>query len=155
MHALSIERIDVGPTRIEALVHAEPSLANTSVVPVLAERAVALLPGLVRHTCENGTSHGMLAELAATETAHLLEHVAVELMALSGSPRDLRAETAWDFAADGAYAYRVSLAYDVDLVALAALREGLAIVDWLMGQEGERPDMDAIVLRLTCSAGRC
>ena len=94
MHALSIERIDVGPTRIEALVHAEPSLANTSVVPVLAERAVALLPGLVRHTCENGTSHGMLAELAATETAHLLEHVAVELMALSGSPRDLRAETA-------------------------------------------------------------
>jgi hypothetical protein len=106
-------------------VRAEPSLANTSASPGLAGRAVELLPGLARHTCENGTSHGMIAELASTETCHLLEHVAVECMALSGSPRSLKAETVWDFAADGPGVYRVRLAYDIDLVALAALREGL------------------------------
>jgi len=145
MGALSISRIDVGPERLEALVRAEPSLDNTAAAPGLPERALDLLPGLARHTCENGTSHGMIAELAATETPHLLEHVAVECMALSGSPRSLKAETLWDFAADGAFVYRVRLAYDVDLVALGALREGLGIVDWLMGLAAEKPDVPAIV----------
>jgi hypothetical protein len=144
-HALTIGRIDVGPEIIEALVRAEPSLSTTSASPGLAERAVQLLPGLARHTCENGSNHGILAELASTETPHLLEHVAVELMALSGSPRSLRAETVWNFATDGPDTYRVRLAYDIDLVALAALREGLPIVDWLMGATAEKPDIAVAV----------
>ena len=148
MGVLSIERIDVGPERLEALVRAAPSLSRTSAVAGVAERAVALLPGLVRHTCENGTAHGILAELADTETPHLLEHIAVELMALAGSPRSLRAETAWDFARDGAHTYRVALSYDDDLVALGALRDGLGIVDWLMGESAEQPDVDALVTSL-------
>jgi hypothetical protein len=143
--ALSIDRIEVGPERVEALVRAEPSLARTSAAAGLPARALELLPGLVRHTCENGTSHGMVAELADTETAHLLEHVAVECMALSGSPRTLRAETRWDFARDGSHVYRVRMAYDVDLVALGALTEGLRIVDYLMSLPAEKPDVDAIV----------
>lgn len=148
MTALSIDRIEVGPERIEAVVRAEPSLARTSVAAGLPTRALDLLPGLVRHTCENGTAHGIVAELADTETAHLLEHVAVECMALSGSPRTLRAETLWDFARDGSHVYRVRMAYDIDLVALGALREGLGIVDYLMGLPAEKPDVDAIVVLL-------
>ncbi|HEY5539997.1 MAG TPA: hypothetical protein VIL41_00920 [Coriobacteriia bacterium] len=148
MGALTIGRIDVGPDSLEALVRVEPSLANTSASPGLAQRALELLPGLARHTCENGTAHGMVAELAATETPHLLEHVAVECMALSGSPRSLRAETVWDFAADGPHIYRVRLAYDIDLVALGALRESLRIVDWLMGLAAERPVIDDVVAAL-------
>jgi hypothetical protein len=148
MGALKIGRIDVGQGELEALVSAEPGLANTAASPGLAQMALELLPGLARHTCENGTTHGMIAELRATETPHLLEHVAVECMALSGSPRSLRAETVWDFAADGPNVYRVRLAYDLDLVALAALREGLGIVDWLMGLVAETPDIDAVVAGL-------
>jgi hypothetical protein len=153
--ALRIERIDVGPDALEALVRVEPALAKTSASPGLANRAIELLPGLARHTCENGTSHGMIAELAATETPHLLEHVAVECMALAGSPRSLRAETVWDFSADGPLVYRVRIAYDNDLVALGALREGVGIVDWLMGVTAEKPDIDAIVagLRAVRSTG--
>ena len=148
MSALSISRIDVGPSIMEALVRAEPSLAHTSAFPGLAERAIEILPGLTRHTCQNGASHGIAAELASTETPHLLEHVAVECMALSGSPRHLRAETVWDFVADGPHVYRVRIAYDDDLVALGALREGLRIVDWLCDPSTEKPDIDAIVVRL-------
>jgi len=148
MSALTIGRIDVAPGSLEALVRAEPAFACTSTSPGLAQRALELLPGLSRHTCENGTAHGMVAELSATETPHLLEHVAVECMALSGSPRSLRAETIWDFAADGQYVYRVRLAYDIDLVALGALREGVGIVDWLMGLPAERPDIAAVVAGL-------
>lgn len=148
MRVLHIGRIDVALGSLEALVRAEPSLANTAAAPGVADRALGLLPGLARHTCENGTSHGMVAELSATETPHLLEHVAVECMALSGSPRTLRAETVWDFAADGPHVYRVRLDYDIDLVALAALRESLGIVDWLMGVNAERPDIDLVVAHL-------
>lgn len=139
--------------RIEAIVRAEPAYATTAIAPGLPARALELLPGLVRHTCESGTGHGIVAELAETETAHLLEHVAAECMALSGSPRTLRAETVWDFAADGQFVYRVRLSYDIDVVALGALREGLAIVDWLLGLTAERPDVDAIIARLRAVRG--
>jgi hypothetical protein len=146
--ALAIQRIDVGPEVIEAVVRAEPALACTSASPGLAKRAVELLPGLRRHTCENGSCHGIVGEMAHTETPHLFEHIAVEFMALAGSPRSLRAETVWDFARDGLHVYRVRLAYDHDLVALASMRASISMVDWLMGVLPERPDIDAIVSSL-------
>lgn len=148
MTALSIDHIEVGADRLEAIVRAEPALERTTQVDGVATRALDLLPGLARHTCENGTAHGIVAELADTETAHLLEHVAVECMALAGSPRTLRAETAWDFARDGAHVYRLRMAYDIDLVALGALRAGVHIVDWLVGVAAERPDLETIVAGL-------
>jgi len=132
---LTFDRIDVSPSRVEAVVRiSDPRLARTSAANGLAERALALLPGLRRHTCENGSAHGIAAELADTETPHLLEHVTFELMALSGSPRTLKGETAWDFSADGVGVYRVRLAYDVDLVALGALKAGAGIVEWLFAE---------------------
>jgi hypothetical protein len=146
---LALERIDVSPDRIDALVRVvDPGLGRTSAVPGLAARAFALLPGLARHTCENGTAHGIAAELADTELPHLFEHVTVECMALAGSPRSLRAETAWDFARDGRGVYHVRLGYDDDLVALASLKSAARIVDWLVGRTGEQPDVGAIVAEI-------
>lgn len=149
MGVLAIERIEVGPQSVDALVAVhDPAFARTSAAPGLAVRAVALLPGLARHTCENGSSHGVVAELADTETPHLLEHIAFELMALSGSPRTLRGQTAWDFAADGVGVYHVRLGYDDDLVALGALRAAVECVDWLFGVCAEHPDVPALIGRL-------
>ena len=115
----------------------EPRFLRTAAVPHLAESLRQLLPGLSRHRCECGSAHGILQELADTETPHLLEHVVLELMALSGSPRELGGETSWDFAADGPGVFRVRLAYDDDLIALGALDIGLALVNELL--EGEPP----------------
>ncbi len=147
MPALVVERVDVGGERVEAIVRVpagEP--VRTALAPGLSDRALLLLPGLSRHTCENGSAHGIVAELADTETPHLLEHVAFELMALAGSPRTLRGETAWDFSADGQGVYRIRLGYDDDLVALGALREGVAVCGWLLEPTGaEKPDVDRIV----------
>lgn len=149
MPVLTIDRVDVGPGSIEALVHV-PAQAplRTCAAPGLAERAVRILPGLRRHRCENGSAHGILGELADTETPHLLEHVAFELMALSGSPRCLRGETTWDFAEDGPGIFRVRLSYDDDFAALAALREAAAVVEWLMDESAEEPDVERIVGKL-------
>lgn len=156
MASLLVERVDVSPERIEAFVRVPVGgPARTSAVPALAGRALTLLPGLARHTCENGSAHGVVAELADTETPHLLEHVAFELMALAGSPRTLRGETVWDFSADGRGVYRVRLGYDDDLVALGALREAVAVCEWLLEPtSAEKPDVDAIVSRLLGLRGR-
>lgn len=161
MALLTFEAIEVGPHVVDATVRVdEAGRARTSAAPGLASRTLELLPGLRRHTCENGSAHGIAAELADTETPHLLEHVAFELMALAGSPRSLRGETAWDFSADGAGVYHVRLAYDDDLVALGALKAATGVVEWLMDtaiQPGgsTRPDVDSIVrdLRSLRSSG--
>ncbi len=154
MSVLAFDLVCVDREYVEAVVRTtDPVLAHTSKVPDLAERALGLLPGLRRHSCENGSAHGFAAELGATEAAHLLEHLAAELMALSGSPRTLKGETTWDFSADGAGVYRVRLAYDSDLVALGSLKAAAGIVDWLFAGEtsdastveSEPPDVDALV----------
>jgi cyanophycin synthetase len=156
MGLLVIESVDVGPERVEALVRVpEGEPMRTRLSPGLSERALALLPGLVRHTCENGSAHGIAAELADTETPHLLEHVAFELMALSGSPRTLHGETAWDFSADGRGVFRVRLDYDDDLVALGALRASVGVCEWLLKPTGaEKPDVYATVARLRATRAR-
>jgi len=122
---LEIERIDVGEASLDARIRVpDPSLGMTSALPGLAER------------------------LRDTQIAHCVEHVAAELMALSGSPRTLKGETRWDFARDGAGVYRVHLEFDDDLVALAALSESIDIVKWAAGAGSERPQIERIAERL-------
>lgn len=152
---LTFDSIEVGGSRLEACVRvADGRYERTSSAPGLAERASRLLPGLARHTCRNPAGDRALREFADTETPHLLEHVAVELMALAGSPRSLQAETSWDFTQDGPGVYRVRLEYDDDLVALGALREAAGIVEWLLKcgaaaeAESAPPDVGGIVERL-------
>jgi len=161
MALLTFEAIVVGPRAVDATVSvADAGRARTSASPGLASRALELLPGLRRHSCENGSAHGIAAELADTETPHLLEHVAFELMALAGSPRSLRGQTAWDFSADGEGVYHVRLAYDDDLVALGALKAAAGVVEWLMDTAAHpsgpvRPDVDAIARDLHALRSPC
>ncbi len=156
MGVLAIESVTVDERKLEAVVRViDTALTRTSAVPGVATRAVALLPGLARHTCENSDGRYALREFANTETPHLLEHLTCELMALAGSPRTLRGATSWDFSRDGEGVFRVCLEYDDDLVALGALREGCAIVEWLLrgAGGGEAPDVDAAVGRLRAARG--
>lgn len=148
---LAVRRIEVGENSLEAVVFVtDQSYLRTSHSRDLPERAVGLLPGLRRHTCDNDAELDFVRELRDTESAHLLEHVACELMALSGSPRSLKGRTAWDFARDGRGVFRVTLEFDDDLVAMGALDEAVRVVEWLLAGEdgGAAPDVDAVVARL-------
>lgn len=127
---------EVGAPNLEAVVRVgAPEFMRTSAFPGLAERVVALMPGIVRHRCDCGSAHGIVQELADTETPHLAEHVALELMALSGSSRDLRGETTWDFAADGRGVFRVRVGFDDERVARAALAHAALVVNALLEDE--------------------
>lgn len=147
--ALSVREVTVGSRRLRAIiVVVDGCHLRTSAHAGMVESVRVLFPGLSRHRCECGSPHGVLAELADTELPHLLEHVALELMALSGSPRSLCGETTWDFATDGRGTFRVSIEYDDDLVALGALREGVDIVNTLIAGVREPIDLDPVVERI-------
>lgn len=145
---MRIRSVAVGLDTVEALVEFDPRAPlRTSELAGAAERTLSLLPGLRGHRCDNGRFATFADELADTELAHLLEHSALELMALAGSPDTLRGRTSWDFLRDGDGVFRVSLQYDDDLVALGALRVAGEIVGWLEGGS-EAPDVAAETARL-------
>lgn len=149
---VSIERVTVAEDRVDARVRvAAGAPLRTSAYPGLPGAARSALPGIARHRCVSGSAHGIEAEIDDTELPHLLEHVALELMALAGSPRSLAGETVWDFAADGRGVFRVSLAYDDDLVALAALGEAAALINRLVAAPGDVPDPAEHVARVAAA----
>ncbi len=142
-----IESVTIGEGLATAVVRLEPDdPARTGAAPGLAARAIALLPGLSRHRCDNGAGRSFPAELRDTELAHLFEHVACELMALAGSPRTLRGETSWDFGRDGRGVFRVTLQFDDDFAVAGGLEAARRVVAALV--VGESADVDTEVARL-------
>lgn len=145
---MRIERVEVGPASIEAVLRFDPGEPmRSSEVPGLADALVFALPGLKGHLCDNGSGLGFREEAADTEIAHLVEHAALEIMALAGSPDTLRGVTAWDFPRDGRGAFSVRVEYDDDLVALGALRCAAEVIGAL-ASGGEAPDAGAEARRL-------
>lgn len=145
MPQLVIERIAPGDGRVSALLRiVDEGFMRTSAAPGLPERALALLPGLARHRCESGHARGIVSELADTESAHLLEHVAIELMALAGEPRTTSGRTEWDFARDGRGVFRVRIGSDNAAVAAEALRRAAVVCEWLLTGAGTAPDIASV-----------
>jgi hypothetical protein len=142
-----IDSVTVHADRVEAVVALGTTPVRTSEVAGLRERSVDLLPGLARHRCRHAEGRPLTEELADTEFAHLFEHVALELMALSGSPRTLSGETRWDWDRDPRGTFRVTLQYDDDLVCLGAVKGASAVVRSL-AEDARAPSVDAIVSSL-------
>lgn len=144
--ALRVTRVIVAEKTLVACVQVlESSHRRTGGLPGLVDAAVRLLPGLARHRCRNDADRDMLAELVDTQTAHLLEHVALEFAALAGSPRSLKGETRWDFARDGEGVYEIELEFDDDLVMLGALKAGVEFVSALVAGREPQGVEDAVV----------
>jgi hypothetical protein len=129
------------------LVFDECEPLRTSEVPGLARVTLDALPGLKGHRCRNEVGLGFAEELEDTELAHVVEHAALEIMAMAGSPETLRGSTSWDFAADGPRTFRVALRWDHDLVALGALNCAAALVTALAHGEAA-PDVKSEAVRL-------
>lgn len=144
---MRIASVDVSPGSVEARVVFAPGESLRTCARV-RDRALALLPGLKGHRCDNGAGLSFADEAADTEIAHLVEHAALEVMALAGSPATLAGRTTWDFAADGPGVFRVRLACDDDLVALGALKAAASAVAWCESGEGDAPDIVAEARRL-------
>jgi hypothetical protein len=151
---LCVERVEVRESDVVARVRVpDDRYMRTSASPGLSRRAFDMLPGLRRHVCSNDAGRPFERELSDTETAHLFEHVVCELMALAGSPRNLSAQTSWDFAREGRGVFAVRVEYEDDLVALGALKSAVPLVNWLVLGAGEAPDVDSVEKRLAALRG--
>lgn len=145
---MRVHSVTVCPDRVEVLVQVESAqVMRTSADPSIADRALAVLPGLASHRCHNDAGRSFAEEIADTEMPHLFEHVVLELMAEAGSPRSLKGETAWDFKRDGRGVFRVSLEYDDDLVCLGAIKIADRLMRFVL-EGGEAPDARAEARRL-------
>lgn len=135
---LRVEALEETSDGVVALVRCDPARLRTRDVAGLADRAWSALPLLSRHRCENPARASMREELADTEVAHLLEHVAVELLARGAPARAARGSTAWDFARDGRGIFRVAVRHPDPGAAKLAVELAAELVDtWAEGSAGD------------------
>lgn len=151
---MRLESVTVAPDAVQAVIRFEPDQPlRTSGRAGLVDAVVRTLPGLKGHRCHNNEGLGFAEEMRDTEVAHLIEHVALEIMALAGSPETLRGDTAWDFARDGRGVFAVRLEYDDSAIALGSLTLAAELVDAL-SEGAEPPDVADEVRRLRGMRGR-
>ena len=128
---LDVEHIAVGKDGMTLEVRCTPVDARIS--PAQAQEALRQLPNLARHVCVNEQGDTFGSDIVGTQPAHLLEHVAIELMAQEhGSGKRLMGHTSY---APQAGVMLVKLTYKDDLVALRCIKQAAAFVNSL--QEGD------------------
>ena len=143
---ISIKKVVVGPKNLTATVEFSAKAPRlTSENAEATERVLELLPGLSEHLClgDADARFGLVAK--DTEVAHLLEHVTVELLALTNFAGDVSSgKTSLVDSRRGLY--EIILACPDDVLVAASLSSAVWLLNWAYGnQEDADPDINAIV----------
>ena len=143
---ISIKKVVVGPKNLTATVEFSAKAPRlTSENAEATERVLELLPGLSEHLClgDADARFGLVAK--DTEVAHLLEHVTVELLALTNLAGDVASgKTSLVDSRRGLY--EIILACPDDVLVAASLSSAVWLLNWAYGnQEDTDPDINAIV----------
>lgn len=143
---ISIKKVVVGPKNLTATVEFSAKAPRlTSENAEATERVLELLPGLSEHLClgDADARFGLVAN--DTEVAHLLEHVTVELLALTNLAGDVASgKTSLVDSRRGLY--EIILACPDDVLVASSLSSAVWLLNWAYGnQEDADPDINAIV----------
>ena len=143
---ISIKKVVVGPKNLTANVEFSAKAPRlTSENAEATERVLELLPGLSEHLClgDADARFGLVAN--DTEVAHLLEHVTVELLALTNLAGDVSSgKTSLVDSRRGLY--EIILACPDDVLVAASLSSAVWLLNWAYGNQDEAdPDINAIV----------
>lgn len=143
---ISIKKVVVGPKNLTATVEFSAKAPRlTSEDTEATERVLELLPGLSEHLClgDADARFGLVAK--DTEVAHLLEHVTVELLALTNLAGDVSSgKTSLVDSRRGLY--EIILACPDDVLVAASLSSAVWLLNWAYGNQDEAdPDINAIV----------
>ena len=143
---ISIKKVVVGPKNLTATVEFSAKAPRlTSEDAEATERVLELLPGLSEHLCL-GDADARFGRVAKdTEGAHLLEHVTVELLALTNLAGDVSSgKTSLVDSRRGLY--EIILACPDDVLVAASLSSAVWLLNWAYGNQDEAdPDINAIV----------
>lgn len=143
---ISIKKVVVGPKNLTATVEFSAKAPRlTSENAEATKRVLELLPGLSEHLClgDADARFGLVAN--DTEIAHLLEHVTVELLALTNLAGDVSSgKTSLVDSCRGLY--EIILACPDDVLVAASLSSAVWLLNWAYGNQDEAdPDINAIV----------
>ncbi len=143
---IDIQRVDIGPKTLTArIVVASAAPLTCDEDPAATERVVSLLPEIATHACYGDGAATFGEVVYNTEVAHLLEHVAVELIAQTNLAGDISAGRTRALDAD-AGVYEVELDCHDDILTAAALSSAAWILDWAFAGGGDpTPDIAGIV----------
>ena len=149
MALIDIQRVEVSPRTLTARVRlAEGAPLRTSDDIEGTARVYYLLPHIVEHVCLGDSAEKFRDVMGDTEVAHLLEHVTVELLALTNIAGDV--STGRTFAVEGDdRAWDIELACPDDVLVSAALASGAWLLDWAYNGGGDpEPDIGATIAGL-------
>lgn len=143
---IDITKVAVAPKHLTARVRiADGGPLTTDQDLVGTTQVYRLLPQICDHTCLGDAGTTFKDAMGATELAHLLEHVAIELMAQTGLAGDISSGRTWDVAGEPR-TYDVQLACPDDVLVAAALSSAAWILQWAYsGAADPKPDVDAVV----------
>lgn len=143
---ISIKKVVVGPKNLTATVEFSAKAPHlTSENAEATERVLKLLPGLSEHLCLGDADARFGLVVKDTEVAHLLEHVTVELLALTNLAGDVSSgKTSLVDSQRGLY--EIIIACPDDVLVVASLSSAVWLLNWAYGnQEDADPDINAIV----------
>ena len=143
---IEITKVAVAPKHFTARVRiANGGPLTTDQDLVGTTHVYRLLPEICDHTCLGDASATFKDVMGATEVAHLLEHVAIELMARTNLSGDVTCGRTWEVTGEPR-TYDVQLACPDDVLVASALSSAAWILQWAYsGGADSKPDVDAIV----------
>ncbi|HEY0511439.1 MAG TPA: cyanophycin synthetase [Thermoanaerobaculia bacterium] len=107
----------------------------TNKLPGFTERLLAAVPTLAEHTCSYGEPGGLVRRMTEDEgtwLGHVLEHVALELQVLAGTPVSYGKTRSHDLPRGQ---YHVIYSYEEEVVGLEAAEVGLRLILHLLPPE--------------------
>jgi hypothetical protein len=102
-----------------------------------------LLPHMASQHCFNDDGHSFRREAQATEIPHLFEHLIIEIQnqVRRGIGLPLSGETRWNWTVDPRGRFYVTVDYDNELIALAAIRLAESLINALDRRDIARIDI--------------
>lgn len=164
-HIVFVENLLVKPTAVTATVWVSRENVKTETAPKgFADRILQAVPNVANHLCV-GENVEFKSEIARTQTAHLFEHIVLDLLsyAIEGE-RSLGGHTSWDHTsadiletgtdASSFLSYRVTVKVPDDFVGVGVFTIAQTVLDWAWSGEGEMPNAYEIVDQLLVKRAR-
>lgn len=132
MAALAVERITFEPSRMVLLVRVAAG-PDACLGEAAAERLLAARPTLRQHRCLNDEGLPFAAYLPRTSLPHVLEHLIIDYQVSDGktvTDHTFVGTTEWLSPAEGLA--RVAVNFTDDLIALAAVKAALALLEGMV-----------------------
>ena len=128
----------------------ETEAFNTAERPHLPRMLFKLLPRIASQHCENDEGHSFRREAQSTEIPHLFEHIIIEIQdqVRRGVGIPFRGETHWNWTVDPRGRFHVTVEYDHEMVALAAIRLAERIINAIDSRDIASLDMSREISRL-------